>query len=131
MRSNAAILTAVLIAVAGVALVVGSRLRSASSQAAGTSTSATRKRATSQLEIRESVYDFGEVLQSVMELEHSFELMNHSRSAVELRVRSVGCSCLDITMPSSIPPGGTATCVAKLTLGGREGHYQVPAVIET
>jgi len=87
--------------------------------------------AKSAIEIDAVARDFGDVLQSQMELEHTFHLVNRGREPVDLAVKGVACSCLELQFPPSIAPGETVDCRARLTLGGREGALDVPAVLST
>ncbi|MGE3313943.1 MAG: DUF1573 domain-containing protein [Planctomycetaceae bacterium] len=83
------------------------------------------------IEIDEPAHDFGDVLQSVSELAHDFRVTNRGDSAVRLRVRSVGCSCLDLECPEFLSAGATADCTARVQIGGREGPFEIMGMIET
>jgi hypothetical protein len=85
----------------------------------------------SALELEASVYDFGPVLQSQMQLEHEFRVTNRGKAPVDLHLRKVGCGCLEVACPETVPAGAKVNCRARLTLGGREGPLEVPAILET
>lgn len=83
------------------------------------------------LQVDRPVHDFGEVLQSASELVHRFELVNRGELPLRLRVRGVGCNCLQVECPEEIPPGASMPCTARLDLGHREGPLHVPAIVVT
>jgi hypothetical protein len=76
-------------------------------------------------------WDFGPVRQESEPLTHAFTLTNRGATPVALKLRRVGCGCMSVRCPESMPPGSSATVEVSIDPRAKFGPFTGPAEIET
>ena len=84
------------------------------------SSSSHQKQVRPQIEVRETVWDFGRVTQTA-QLEAGFTVRNIGRQRLFLNQRSQSCDCLSAKKPEVIVPPGRETKI-KVVLDTRRFH---------
>lgn len=84
-----------------------------------------------KLTVPEAVFDFGERDNTEI-VEHTFVLKNEGNLSLEIKNTRPSCGCTVAHLSGKIiPPGGSVTLTAKLTLKGRRGKQMKTILVES
>lgn len=76
-------------------------------------------------------WDFGPVRRESDPLAHTFTLLNRGAMPITLKLRRVGCGCMSVRCPDSVPAGSSAVVEVAINPRSKSGPFSGPAEIDT
>jgi hypothetical protein len=83
------------------------------------------------IQVKESEYNFGEIIEGTPEVEHQFIVTNTGKAVLKIERVQTSCGCTLVRFDPEIPPGGEGKVTMKINLRNFQGYIEKKASIQS